>query len=305
MIITRLMGGLGNQMFQYAAGRALAWRHRTVVKLDVTWFEVQGPDREAHSRFALDCFRFAPLVATADEIAQARGRKLTRTERWALQIARRLRLPTLVALLDRPGHIFSETRVAPFRPEFAVLPNHTYLEGMWQSPRYFADIADALRDDLELRAPPQGRNVELLATIASEPDATAIHVRRGDYARSQLAINGVCPPEYYRAAVARVLERVPCPRWFVFSDEPDAARALLGWLNDATFVTHNSGPTAAVEDIRLMRACRHHVIANSTFGWWGAWLAAHSGQVVVAPTQWFQGPEHDAADLLPGEWLRV
>jgi len=156
-----------------------------------------------------------------------------------------------------------------------------------------------------VRTPATIENLEMLRRIESE-NAVCIHVRRGDYISNPETerVHGACSIDYYRSALVALRERTDHPRFFVFSDDPGWARAEFGSEGSITVVEIN-GADRNYEDLRLMSSCRHHVIANSTFSWWGAWLGAHAGQVVVAPKTWFASGDRDSRDICPASWLRV
>ena len=134
----------------------------------------------------------------------------------------------------------------------------------------------------------------------------ALHVRRGDYASNPETqrVHGFCSPDYYRRAIDTVAARVADPRVFVFSDDPEWAERHLV-LDHPTTIVRNAAPNAELDDFRMLARCRHHIIANSSFSWWGAWLASHPTQVVVAPAPWFAVDTYDTRDLLPAGWLRL
>ncbi len=290
MIVTRLLGGLGNQLFQYAAGRALAARHRTTLKLDIDAF---GAYRLR--RYAVDAFRIGAAPLGPDE--KARLRIADGLPGGARGLLSRLRH-------GRPMPIFRERRFE-YDPAWETAPSHCYLDGYWQSPRYFAAIEDVLRGELVVRDAPDEAN----RTAADRIRATvgvAVHVRRGDYVTSEHTnrYHGTCGPEYYAAAEAALAVHDGPLHLFVFSDDPDWAEANLRFFSPATFMRHND-PLHDYEDLRLMTQCRHHIIANSTFSWWGAWLCTHPGKTVIAPLHWFREAGHDTADLIPAEWIRL
>lgn len=301
MIITALTGGLGNQMFQYAAGLALAHRRRTVLKLDVSWYREHDIDER---RYGLSCLNVTEQFATAAEVARGRGRNLTRTERWSAALARRLRLFRYADALEAPGSLHTQPR-AGFDAAFAGLPDGTYLEGLWQSERYFAEIGPLLRRHFTFRYPPTPDVAELAARIASGP-AVGVHVRRGDYVShpEHRARNGALPREYYEEALGRLLPEAPGATVYVFSDEIEEAAS---WLRpSAPHVFVRLGPEAQdFDQLRLLSLCRHFVIANSTFSWWGAWLGAQPGKRVIGPRRWFADPSWDAADIMPPAWERL
>jgi len=286
MIITRLDGGLGNQLFQYAAGRRLAQARHSVLKLDLTSFDV-NPART----FRLHAFTPAAAIATPADRARFVGkgpRAIWRRVRDHL-VPREQR----TVLVELHGH---------FDPTILAASHEVYLKGFWQSEKYFSDIAAELRRELTAAPPRDASNLDMAAQIHAAT-AVAVHVRRGDYVSDAAAasIHGACPPEYYEAAARRVLDVAPHAHMFVFSDDPQWAAVNLHLGAPTTFVTHN-GPQRDHADLWLMSLCRHHIIANSTFSWWGAWLGEHGGQIVIAPRRWFANPVYDTRDLIPERW---
>ncbi len=280
MIVVRLRGGLGNQLFEYACGRALALRNRAPLRLDLTCYR----DRSyAEPRpYLLDRFRITASEAGALERKLAHGGRIARAL-TALAPARRFRT-------------FSDEALR-FQPEVAAARGNVYLIGYWQCERYFADCAETLRSEFAPRAEPPAESLRLLREN-EECEAVSVHLRRGDY----LTEPGfqVCGLEYYRRAAESIATAVRAPRYYVFSDDPAWTKENLA-LQPAVFVSHN-GEGRPEEDLRLMRRCKHHIIANSTFSWWGAWLCEHAGKVVVAPRRWFADPERDSSDIVPASW---
>lgn len=304
MIITRLTGGLGNQMFQYAAGLALAERRRTALKLDVNWFR-EDPAYEAHNRYALSCLNITEQFATCEEIDRVRGVELTRVERWARLVARRLRFYRYASReAARSNCHYAES--FGFYPGFLEQPDPTYLHGMWQSERFFAPVADLLRLHFGFRYPPQPAVAEMQARIRGGGPSVAIHFRRGDYVRNA-AFNqeiGVLGIDYYERAVALVRERLPSAVLYLFSDDVDAVEREFRPPGPHVFV-RAVRPWHAYDKIRLMGACDHAVISNSTFAWWAAWLNPNPDKLVIAPDPWFSGRALDDKDVVPASWLRL
>jgi len=286
MVIVRLMGGLGNQLFQYAAGRALAHRHGVALKLDPASF-ASNPLR----RYALDAFHITAGIATAGEAERLYSRTL------AGRLRRRLE--RLLPLHRR--RYYREPRARHMGP--VPLGPDVYLHGYWQTEKHFESIAPLLRKELTLR---DGQAFERrpLVRVVDGNDSVSLHVRRGDYvtAPRPAAAHGTCSPEYYRAAVAVIETRVARPRLFVFSDEPDWGRAELDLGHPTTHVS--GGGLSDAEELVPMGRCRHHVIANSSFSWWGAWLDARPDTIVVAPRRWAADPSLPTRDLLPPGWLQ-
>jgi hypothetical protein len=184
-------------------------------------------------------------------------------------------------------------------------PASCYLKGYWQSPKYFASVESYIRQDIVVKEPLAGVNFEIAERIV-DSQSVSLHVRRGDYATNPVTQNyhGTCGPEYYESAQRALLEQLGSIELFVFSDDPDWVEHNLRFLAPATMMQHN-GPSRDYEDLRLLSLCRHHIIANSTFSWWGAWLCANPTKSVIAPKNWFRGAGLSANDLLPNSWIRI
>jgi hypothetical protein len=294
LVVTRLIGGLGNQMFQYATGRALALRREADLRLDVTGFAAIGI--RARRRYELDSFSIHGRVASDEDIARfgRAGRPLFgRVLRWL-----------------RPGKaddtwpIYREPHFQ-FDPVVPELPAPIYLDGYWQTERYFSDIARVLRQEFTAREPPDREN-EALAAAIDAANAVSLHVRRGDYVDDPTThrYHGVCSPDYYQRAVDHICGRAGVPHLFVFSDDQQWTRANLRFVVPTTFVGANS-PDCGYRDMLMMARCRHHIIANSSFSWWGAWLNPSPDKIVVAPQQWFGASSNDTRDLIPPGWVRL
>lgn len=283
-VVVKIHAGLGNQMFQYAAGRALAARSGSRLVLDNRYF-----------RYArLHAYGLHHFNIRHDEDPRALPPLLkglgVRHFLW-----KRLKLkPRLVA---EASLAFDEQMLLPRA--------NVYLDGFWQSERYFRDALETIREDFRIVTPPDRENARLAEEIEG-CQAVALHVRRGDYLLpANQAIQGSCSLEYYARALEFVASRLrEEPVVYVFSDDP-------GWARDnikpsfATRVMDHNGPDRNYEDIRLMSACRHHIIANSTFSWWGAWLSRSPGKIVTAPKRWFANPRFHNPDITPESWHRI
>ncbi len=286
MIVSRLIGGLGNQMFQYAVGRALAERRGVPFRIDRRAFS----DYKTHA-FGMCCFQASLSDAPENHLPRAPSES---------RLQRLLR-----RFLPAPLSIYTE-RAFTFDEQVLSLPDNTYLDGYWQSEKYFNDFADVIRADFTVRHPPSAANQRWLEQIAAT-HSVSLHVRRGDYVStpSSAAFHGTCGLDYYERAIAYLRERTGLELVvYVFSDDPDWVAANLKLPCAMHLVSDNDAATN-YEDLRLMTACRHHVIANSSFSWWGAWLDGRPDSITVAPAQWFAGSTPDPRDLLPQRWVRL
>lgn len=285
MIVVQLAGGLGNQLFQYATGRRLAQKQGTTLKVDPARLLALG-DR----RYRLDCLRTRARVARPWEVRPITG--ATQSHGW------RRRVWHLANL--RRGRVYSEPHFQ-FDPRVLELDGTVYLAGYWQSERYFADIVSLLRSELELRHPPSAASLRLASAMAVVA-SVSVHFRRGDYVANPVVnqVHGDCSLGYYHAAIQALATTEERPHFFVFSDDMAWAKRQFATHLPVTFVDHNRDREH--EDLWLMRQCRHHIIANSSFSWWGAWLAEHPAKRVFAPKRWFRDPSINVADLLPAAW---
>jgi hypothetical protein len=269
-------------MFQYAVGRTIAHRRQTSLALDVTVF----PDHKFR-RYSLGAFKIVENFAPDGAPRASRLRAL----------GQRLRLPGFTYLV-------AERRYYSFDPTVLNAPRSLYLDGYWQSENYFKEIEDIIRCEFCFKSEPDPQNAEMANRIRLV-NAVAVHVRRGDYAHDPCTnqLHGTCSLEYYREAARLIASQVSKPHFFIFSDEPDWAQANLELEGPTTFVTQND-LEKDYEDLRLMAICRHHIIANSSFSWWGAWLNNSRG-MVVAPQRWVRLNEFDTHDLIPAGWVRL
>jgi hypothetical protein len=292
VIIVKLRGGLGNQLFQYSLGRMLSIKHSSDLKLDVSEY---GDD--CARSYELDKYNVKSSIATEREIRETVG-----IGRLRYRLARRFGYTGSY----RQGSYVCENDLA-FDPTILDLPETVYLDGYWQSEAYFRPIANILREDLTCRDEQAGQNRALAQTIVS-CESVSIHVRRGDYVSDPAthSFHGTCGLDYYRACIEIVGSRVRDPRFFLFSDDLDWVRDNLDIPFDTLYVDHNDARTGH-EDVRLMSQCRHHIIANSSFSWWAAWLGTNPNKIIVAPRRWFADKRKQAASahLVPDTWLRA
>lgn len=288
MVVSQLLGGLGNQLFQYAFGRSIALKHGTSLHLDTFAFRSDQIRKYALYHFAIAANELDDSAAEALGISP-----IGRTLGLARRFLRRGQIP----------HIRERT----FSFDLGMLdaPSTCYLQGYWQSPRYFDHIESRIREELIVSEPLRGMNLGLSIDM-HECTSVALHVRRGDYVTDEKTsrYHGTCTKEYYQQAEGILRERVGNFRLFVFSDDPDWAEANLRFQSPTIFLRHN-GPERDYEDLRLMTHCNHHIIANSTFSWWGAWLCPNMDKIVIAPRRWFGEVDHSTEDLIPKAWISI
>ena len=275
-----LLGRTGNIMFQYALGRVLARKHGVPLVLDASWYNAEGWAEISH-------FLKLPIKA--------------RVRRKFSLASRALRNFTGKHFWEFGGAPFLKEAEADqsFDPRFLEVPGDCTLFGYFQSPLYFDSMADELRAELKgliskgARAScPQSSSVT--EDELSQPESVAIHVRRGDYLHHDCF--KVCDTEYYQRSMREIRERVPGAKFFIFSDDPDwcsahfkdiDVAAIIGRRNNVTATNDRRHMTNPLHDLYLMSLASHHIIANSSYSWWAAWLGAKPGQQVTMPDRWY------------------
>lgn len=291
-IEVRQISGLGNQLFQYAAGRYFSRRYGAplILAIDQSGAISYGFPRP----FLLSKF-----------LIRAEIRRYTPIDRYRVQPPR-----YLAGLFARLNHlqgiqVYRELfdRRYDFVPEIAIDRNvrSLHLVGYWQSYRFAASVAKELRSELAFSEPPEGKNLEILHEIHETPDSVSLHLRRGDYigaAEGDIALS----LDYYARAVELFRQTLTSPTYFVFSDDMEFARKNLVLHGKVRFIDHNDS-FSAHEDLRLMSACQNHIIANSTFSWWGAWLNPSNSKIVYAPKYWLLSQDSYFPDLFPPDWI--
>ncbi len=295
MIICNIQGGLGNQMFQYAMGRSLSLENNAEVKFCIDSFS----QYQSHNGFELQrVFGIELPVASLDEL-----KNVLNFGRSNPFLRRALTKDSLKAIRG------SKYKLDPESGYNSALINSlgsdAYLHGYWQSEKYFSKYSDQIRKDFHFANPLDGVNAALMAQIQAF-NSVSIHVRRGDYVSNPktFTTHGVCGIDYYQKAIQLMESQVNEPRFFVFTDDIKwAKQELLTRYPQMTIVDQNLG-LDCYKDMQLMSACSHHIIANSSFSWWGAWLNPSDAKLVIAPKHWFANGK-EAYDLIPPHWRRI
>lgn len=286
-------------MFQYAAALSLATKYDTALKLDLSAFQSANP---LGRTYALGHFELATGIETAIASQQEVRRLTGAGQSRAAHILFKLKEKC------RPRYrrsVFVERTAFRVDPSFFEVIPPVYLWGYWQAVPYFDSVRDEVRNAFQFTS----RICEHSAALAKEMRAqssVALHVRRGDYVKNPETRrkHGTCSMEYYMRCVAAISKQVADPLFFVFSDEPSWVHSHLTIDAPSVVVSHNNGQNDAV-DLYLMTQCKHHIIANSTFSWWAAWLSSSDNQIVYAPERWLRDPRVNTSGLIPANWNRM
>lgn len=301
MIIIRISGGLGNQMFQYATGRALALRNKTELFLDTHFFEANN--RNTPRKYTLGKFNIVEKIADETDF-RAVGIPNPASRSFTASLGRKLfRLKEALSPFSKKKFIIQIYN--GFLPKILEASDNCYLSGNWQSEKYFIQSSEIIRKELSLKVELSSDAKAILQTIKNGP-SVSVHVRRGDYAQSQLTYkkHGLCSPEYYRNAVNYISQINNNLNFFLFSDDPEWAETNLRFPGP-TFIVSKLN-LMDYEELILMSQCDHNIIANSSFSWWAAWLNSSPKKVVIAPKQWLNPSlKVSANDLIPEEWITL
>ena len=295
MIIVKIMAGLGNQMFQYATGKALATSKKTELYVDISSYDNMA-DVDTPRRYELDIYSIQTKVVP-NEILKTVLPPETIRPRYTERLKELLGTHRIWTYLEKHHG---------YNPEIWQTPKNVYLSGWWQSPKYFDSIRSDLLKEFEPKIPPGDKNIKYIEKARNLP-SVSIHVRRGDYVSNQSAASyhGLTSIEYYSKAIDYFNKRLENPIFFVFSDDIEWCKNNLPLSNEnSVFVEGNSGDQS-FQDIRIMKNCKHAVIANSSFSWWGAWLNENPDKIVIAPQAWINDKaSNDIMDNIPKDWIR-
>jgi len=288
MKIVRIIGGLGNQMFQYALYLALKTKFPAEdIKIDISCFN----SYKLHNGFELGhIFNVDLPLASFKE----RTRLTWPTSNFKIARALQILLP------HRPTECFEATNGAFDKNIF--IDRSLYYSGYWQHEEYFKSCSNLIRNTFSFRPFTDSRNVYLMNKLANGT-YVSVHIRRGDYLKHRLYI-GTCPPEYYRRAISIFRDKMNVDGLVVFSNDIEWCHDNLHdvFNGNDMFVDWNNGYNS-FRDMQLMSLCKHNIIANSSFSWWGAWLNPNSDKIVVAPDKWYHIKE--MSDPICKNWLRI
>ena len=288
-IIMRLQGGLGNQLYQYALGRSLSLRNGLPM-----FMETRNTSLDKYRNYELSAFNI-------------KEQHVNSLDKWCIRRTDSNSTGELFRTLCPLAWKYKivKDKEAGFDPSVFNLKSGTLvLEGFWQSFKYFEQYQDVIKNELTFKKEPTLQNASMIDEI-EDVNSIAVHIRRGDYVTNpNNASFGTCPLEYYQKANDCIGQHVKKPHFYIFTDDPEWAKGNLTFSGPTKVVDYNLGK-ADYEDFRLMTHCKHFIIANSSFSWWGAWLARYPNKTVIAPMNWFKIDNFPPEDRIPGEWLRL
>ena len=279
-IKVRLTGGLGNQMFQFAAGYVAAKKCEVNLSLDLSWFN----RRQLHNGFELEkVFNIYSKVNFLNNTLSFKS----------------INFKEILNKFDRTFQAYNEPHFH-YTPKIISIPKRSFLKGYWQSELYFKDFAADIRKVFNFYNPIDKKNY-LVADQINQNNSISIHVRRGDYLLKTNINHNVDLKEYYLTAIEKTSILFDNPKYFIFTDDPLWVAKNFTLNYSFTVVDINRG-TDSFYDMHLMSLCKCNIIANSSFSWWGAWLNNKKDKVVFAPNNWFKDKSISTDDLFPNSW---
>jgi hypothetical protein len=296
MIIVRLIGGLGNQMFQYALGKHLAIKNNTVLKIDITYLLDRRPRKDMVYRdYDLPIFNIEEKIATKNEIAYFTGHYKSYWKRLEYTFLRRVNKANI-----------TKEELPHFESKVLQVTQPAYLIGFWQSEKYFLNIESIIRTDFTFKHRIAQKSIGLAQHIDSV-NSVCLNVRRADYVTNPLSSKylGFIGLAYIHRAVQVILEKVVQPEFFIFSDDIAWCEENIQLDYPYTVVSHEFAGSKFADYLQLMTLCKHFIIPNSTFAWWAAWLCQYADKVIVAPKNWVKENSRYNKDLIPDSWIQV
>lgn len=292
MIIVKLSGGLGNQMFQYAYGRSLAQRIGTELKLDLSHFRIQPVNNKNHvfRNYDLDILNVQETFATEAEV---------------FALSRRFKNGFLEKAWNK---IFGKKKTYLLEPHFHFspvaynAPDNIYVDGYWQTEKYFSEIEGIIRTEFSFKNEMGATAKELFEKI-KQTNSVCINVRRGDFVTN--SFHGSYGVDYFQKANEIIDNKLSNYTYFIFSDEIEWCEENLKFDAPTVFVSHKLAGNKFQDYLRLMAACKNFIIPNSSFAWWAVWLNQNNDKIVIAPKEWFSDSSINTNDLVPSDWIRI
>ena len=286
-----MLGGLGNQMFQYATAKKMAVDRRTKVLIDLQFYENQN-ENDTLREYELN--NFVNITASLLKKYRRPSENPYRGKKGKLLKFKDIALRRYWTYYREISHDYDDN--------LTFLPSNTYLNGYWQSSKYFEDIRDELLNDFFFDGKLSQQQREIFKYVG-EVNSVSVHIRRGDYITNPTAnkVHGTKGKDYYERAVREISKTQEELELFVISDDLEWCKKNIKFNIQTTYVDVNSN---GYEDMWLMSLCKHNIIANSSFSWWAAWLNKNSKKIVIAPKVWFNDLD-EGKDRIPAEWLRV
>ena len=291
MIIMKLMGGLGNQMFQYSCGRALSLRKGVPLKLDLGFLLDRTPKKNFIFRdYDLPIFRCNPEIASQTDKDRILRKRFF------------LRNKHVNKIFPIKNRYYYTEKTTNYDNNIEKIGSEVFLEGYWQSYKYFSDFNDVIKKDFEFKHNLDSKE-EVINQMIKSTNSVCVNVRRADFLAS--SFHGVCGEKYFKDGVNYLENFETDLKIFVFSDDMDWCKKNLKFNHKTFFVGHEYAGHKFQSYLNLMTNCKYFIIPNSSFGWWAAWLCNNPKKIIITPKKWYGNVQKTTPDLIPSNWVRI
>lgn len=290
---------MGNQLFQYALGRNLSTKNRGELKFETSYFQ-KGARAYALGKFNIP--ESSSGISKESDLQVIGVPRVLDKSLFGRAERKFFRITEYFKPIYKKKFIIEP--YFHFCPNILKIEANCYLSGVWQSEKYFKDSESIIRKELTLKDPLTTEARDWIQKMA-ESDSVSIHIRRGDYVNSLKTnqFHGICSLEYYHNAIKLISQKITSPVFFIFSDDIDWVKDNLNIIYPVFYVSGEMLPDH--EELMIMSKCKHNIIANSSFSWWGAWLNENKTKIVIAPKKWFNTKTVDTVDLIPSSWIKI
>jgi hypothetical protein len=295
MIIIRITSGLGNQLFQYAMARAFTLRNNALLKLDISFYK-----DNYHRIYGLNRFNIHEEIATYEEINSLKTNNIS--SGYFSKLIKRINSKRINLINDT---YIKEKSYCNFDSDIFKYHDNKYFDGYWANEKYFIDFESQIRKEFTLKRS-SNSDYSTWFEFIENSNSVSVHIRRGDYLSNDLFC--ALPFSYYEKAVNYLFEHISNPVFYIFSDDISWVKTNMKFAPNVFYVTVKNPPIDYVELI-LMSRCKHQIIANSTFSWWGAWLNENTQKIVIAPKKWYSNKsaqkQYSKGSLIPSSWIKI
>jgi hypothetical protein len=290
MVVVELKGGLGNQLFQYAAGIGLSCYLEAVLKVDISNLKSADETLGTYRKYVLNNLTTPPQIISESEIPKSH----------------RTGVRKIFSLFNSGTFKTFKEKHFHYHTNFWKETGNIYLKGNFQSNKYFEVYKKDVYAKIQFKSTLLSNKDQQILNDISSDSCLSIHVRRGDYVSNKIAndVLGVLPIDYYKTAYKEICNRSAIKSTFIFSDDINWVKENFSFIKDACFVQSNEANRDII-DFYLMQHCTHNIVANSSFSWWAAYLNPNPNKIVIAPKRWFNKAPYDTKDLIPAGWLTI
>lgn len=285
-------GGLGNQLFQYATGRALSLRKKTRLMLDITDYS-----KKTHRKYGLDNFQIKARAYSKKKLSNIYRHYPNFIEKLVLALTGRKVYSDFI-----DSKVYLEKKLFDYDDMLLHLTNDAYISGYWQNEKYFRNIRKTLLKEITIKNNLINKNLLSILKIIKSTNSTSIHIRRTDYLENKKYFI-TSKRNYYQRAIMYINKKMNDTNFFVFTDDPDWVKN--NFINSKNMILISGKGFTDAQELYLMKNCKNNIITNSSYSWWGAWLNKNPEKIVISPKHWFNSVDFDSDGIILKEWVKI